>query len=621
MALIAKVIKIVVHKGQNLEYCVPGSKKTAKTRRWRVIFIGGEKKQATHVVEAQDGFPQWNSEVVIIAPKPVDAIALRVTDGKDRHIGQVVIATTGITQSSAPPLIPAHLHTCELEPTKENAYPRGQLSYWMWAEEYWPEGTMACNGLSKSRSFKGSLSQIGAAFKSHSTMNMAGGDNVHSPPSAMTKLRNVKRRNKKPRGANGSVLGGYPTDLSRQSSVCSGSNALGWASEMGTSHIGSGDARLQKAPIQPGGTLSYNPFDEGAGSDVDALGIDEQASKPPMPLGENRAFIKSQSSWTLAGDQQSTNDLNRSSIFRRYRSRLAPSGGTKRSMLSKLKHKVSKSTANLSDIGHRKRDKQNFSGALGSAVGGSQIGGLNQLPIPRPGSANSFSCVNLQGETPRGSIYRQNDGARNSLYNGSGIDGMSPNGSLSGRPPPVPLGNRLSSVGSPVDDVDDACGMHPDERPNKNCDEMNKRELVDHTKRLEQRYLKSHSEFLRGQLERDRLTTELAVSQADLTTTRDELAKLRNRLLADNLTEYLERDRDKDPLPRAFGETSMESSPARLPRNTYMPDYSTETAAAAKEPFLARVTAIASRPFINMGDKPAPATSSSVISPPTTNWW
>lgn len=36
-----------------------------QTRRWRVIFIGGEKKQATGIVDEQDGFPRWDCEVLM----------------------------------------------------------------------------------------------------------------------------------------------------------------------------------------------------------------------------------------------------------------------------------------------------------------------------------------------------------------------------------------------------------------------------------------------------------------------------------------------------------------------------------------------------------------------------
>ena len=70
-----------VHDGRNLDYRVPGSKKSTllpdifislflpilapQTRRWRVIFIGGEKKQATSIVDEQDGFPRWDCEVLM----------------------------------------------------------------------------------------------------------------------------------------------------------------------------------------------------------------------------------------------------------------------------------------------------------------------------------------------------------------------------------------------------------------------------------------------------------------------------------------------------------------------------------------------------------------------------
>ncbi|VDN15989.1 unnamed protein product, partial [Dibothriocephalus latus] len=150
----------------------------AKTRRWRVIFIGGERKQATSVVDAQDGFPRWDCEYIFSSfpspslnstpPKPIDSVAMLVIDGKERHVGQVVVPLAEIADiRTAPVLITSNLRIADLQPTKHNSCPCGQLSFWIWVEDLWPEGTIpgGAKSLSGSHSFKGSLSQLGSAIK------------------------------------------------------------------------------------------------------------------------------------------------------------------------------------------------------------------------------------------------------------------------------------------------------------------------------------------------------------------------------------------------------------------------------------------------------------------------
>ncbi|VDM02698.1 unnamed protein product [Schistocephalus solidus] len=273
----------------------------AKTRRWRVIFLGGEKKQATGIIDAQDGYPRWDCEVQITTPKPVDSVSMLVIDGKERHVGQVIIPLAEIADvKTAPVLITANLRVVDLQPTKHNSTPCGQLSFWVWVVDFWPEGTIAggSRSLSTSRSFKGSISQIGSALKSHSSHD--GADHA----SRLGKLRNLKHRDK--RSALGSAVGnggasvisGYSLgdDLSangvneyggRNESIIS-SHAMGWSSEIGagSSMISSradGTASQQQQQSRPSTVAaSYNPL-----------------ASPEEFQGNSRGSAKFASSWTL----------------------------------------------------------------------------------------------------------------------------------------------------------------------------------------------------------------------------------------------------------------------------------------------------------------------------------
>ncbi|VDN97785.1 unnamed protein product [Rodentolepis nana] len=158
MSRLPRCVKIVVHDAP-------------QTRKWRVIFIGGEKKQATGIVDEQDGFPRWDCEVLIAPPKPVDNVRMLVVDGKEREVGQVIINLPDLWPPSPPPsLVTSQLHVRELQATKHNPTPCGQLSFWIWATDYWPEGTVPISGSSGGHSakqaIKGSLSHLGAALKS-----------------------------------------------------------------------------------------------------------------------------------------------------------------------------------------------------------------------------------------------------------------------------------------------------------------------------------------------------------------------------------------------------------------------------------------------------------------------
>ncbi|KAL5961152.1 hypothetical protein TSMEX_011105 [Taenia solium] len=321
MVCLPRSVKIVVHDGRNLDYRVAGSKKTPQTRRWRVIFIGGEKKQATGIVDEQDGFPRWDCEVLIVTPKPVDSVRMLVVDGKEREVGQIIISLADLPWPPAPPpaLVTSQLHVRELQPTKHNPLPCGQLSFWIWVLDYWPEGTVpvAASGSlhSKHGTLRGSLSHLGATLKSQqhgSTMTPSTGDG-HSRLGA--KLRDMKNR-VHGRGDNGS----YVSSSTRQSrlteqrqqpeegSVIMGASIIsshpgvgpmGWTT--GASDLtggvldggaGGGESTLLLNGVGGGGigtaTKSYNPL--ASQDEDDSGGMESKSGRTPsLFVGETLA--------------------------------------------------------------------------------------------------------------------------------------------------------------------------------------------------------------------------------------------------------------------------------------------------------------------------------------------
>ncbi|KAM3181854.1 hypothetical protein ACTXT7_013541 [Hymenolepis weldensis] len=210
MSRLPRAVKIVVHDGRNLDYRVVGSKKSPQTRRWRVVFIGGEKKQATGIVDEQDGFPRWDCEVLIAPPKPVDNVRMLVLDGKEREVGQVVINLLDFWPPSPPPsLVTSQLHVRELQATKHNPTPCGQLSFWIWATDYWPEGTVpiagSSGGHSAKQAIRGSFSHLGAALKSSQHGSVAvsqsgiGGEVGDGHSRLGAKFRDIKNRSRENR--------------------------------------------------------------------------------------------------------------------------------------------------------------------------------------------------------------------------------------------------------------------------------------------------------------------------------------------------------------------------------------------------------------------------------------
>lgn len=83
-------------------------------------------------------------------------------------------------------------------------------------------------------------------------------------------------------------------------------------------------------------------------------------------------------------------------------------------------------------------------------------------------------------------------------------------------------------------------GLHPEEGPGKSKDDMTKRELIELANLLEERLMSTRTEVVRLNMEQNQLNAQIAELNSDLCQTRTNLSALRNRLLEDNMTQYLE---------------------------------------------------------------------------------
>ncbi|TPP65944.1 C2 calcium lipid binding region CaLB [Fasciola gigantica] len=306
---IPKGVRIVVRNGINLEYSVPGSKKSGKSWNWCVVFSGGKKKMATDYVEAKDGCPTWNCEVAIDLVSAADPVVLMVLDGDHRQIGQVIVPLVQIRYTDSNNFDPSRLIQADLEPTKKNSTPRGRLNFWIWATSYWPPGTKI---ESKSKSIKGSLSHLGGKLRSkhHKT---------REPDDQSSTFSYASDVNRSPR-APSMVSGAYSeSNLSGNTSYMGspvdplGGLPPGWrGSSVVTSQLG-----------VPG--ASYNPMagmDDGHTSDIDDPRV---PGRPPVY----------QSALNLDGVRGS------------YAESTSGRSGKHHTLIRKMKSKLSKSTHNL----------------------------------------------------------------------------------------------------------------------------------------------------------------------------------------------------------------------------------------------------------------------------------
>ncbi|VDL94449.1 unnamed protein product [Schistocephalus solidus] len=164
------------------------------------------------------------------------------------------------------------------------------------------------------------------------------------------------------------------------------------------------------------------------------------------------------------------------------------SGGRRKSMLKKIKQKVSKSTTNLSELGHRIKSRKS------SPEGNFENGGV---------------------DTPSTNFEQQEWGLPSTGHTDA-------------------LGNISSKIGETPD------GLHPEERAGKPKSEMTKRELVDLATLLEQRLIGTRTQLVRTHMEQNELNAKIEELNSELASARLQLTDLRNRLLEDNMTQYLE---------------------------------------------------------------------------------
>ncbi|CAL8067943.1 unnamed protein product [Calicophoron daubneyi] len=506
---IPKGVNIIVKSGENLEYSVPGSKKksshasSAKTRKWCVVFSGGKKKMATEFVDAQDGCPTWDCEVTIDLVSPADPIIMKVLDGEKRHIGQVVIPLAEIPQTGPPNFDPSKLHYTNLGPTKKNSTPRGRLVYWIWATSYWPAGTKM---ESKSKSFRGSLSHLSRGSKSKSGR------------------------------APSMVSGAY-----------SESNLSGSASYIGDP-AGPGawnnNTDVSRNPSMVGGNLgasrsSYNPLagidDEGSvvGSQIRGSDTDEPRPRGLPPIYQSALQLN-----------QAPSEFSTDSTGEKH--------GKHKSLLHKMKSRFSKSTQNLTQKAASKAGGNLYSG--GSVISLRSSKDRTQVPdsattmgITRPanGSVISFSREGLDTGSNGAGIRRPGrderaiDGSATTIQPSVSPSPYRPVDTFSGNQAPTEHTNKLPES-SPLNSDGGQWGLHAEERGRKPYEEMSRREAIEYAMQLERSLQVTRAELTRLQSEHDELTKKSATDEEDLVSVRTALADLRNRLLADNLTQYLE---------------------------------------------------------------------------------
>ncbi|KAL5105923.1 hypothetical protein TcWFU_008647 [Taenia crassiceps] len=559
MVRLPRSVKIVAHDGRNLDYRVAGSKKSPLTRRWRVIFIGGEKKQATGIVDEQDGFPRWDCEVLIVTPKPVDSVRMLVVDGKEREVGQVIISLADLPWPPAPPpaLVTSQLHVRELQPTKHNPIPCGQLSFWIWVLDYWPEGTVpiAASGSthSKHSTLRGSLSHLGAALKSQqhgSTMATPTGDS-HSRLGA--KLRDMKNR-VHGRGDNGSYVSSsaHQSRLTEQqqqpeegsvimgASIISshpGLGPMGWttgASDLTGGVLGGGGGGGESALLLNGvggggirtGTKSYNPL---------ASQDEEDSGRVESKLGRTPSLFVNETSVTPALNGRSGEGWNSASshgevlLPRKMQLPNASRYGKSRRkvVVEHLRNKLSRSSANLSELGHKIRSRR-------SSPDGSRCDQEWKVPLDAPKLSHSSSNPPPMRPETRPIVkpteYRLEPNPRCAEAMVKEEWGL-------------PATQTLTTMGQSMSKnlpTRATYGLHPEEGPGKSKEDMTKRELVELANLLEERLINSRTEVVRLNMEQNELNAQIEELNSELSQTRTNLSNLRNRLLEDNMTQYLE---------------------------------------------------------------------------------
>uniref|UniRef100_A0A095BVJ0 Uncharacterized protein n=1 Tax=Schistosoma haematobium TaxID=6185 RepID=A0A095BVJ0_SCHHA len=474
----------------------------SKSRRWRVIFLGGAVKLASEYVDAEDGRPIWDCEVTLDLISPSDPVTLLVVDGDNHHIGQVDIPLNQVPQTGNPNFDLSRLCYSDLKAKRKNSNAHGRLVYWIWAIDYWPPGTQA-NTVHHSKSLRGSLTNLSSKIRSKS-----------------------KHRSKN----DNDYTNGY------QKREINGSSAT-----------------LQV----PG--MSYNPFEnDGTVSEFSGpMGL------PPMYQSHsNSPYAQSEFGGSLAGSIKSLSSLRDIHL-------LFPSFSTVRmsinvfssviakqkNMLKKFKSKLSHSTLNLAEAAAKKaagKDPyfQSLEKGSKSNLRGNEfrnaVTELLRLELTSSTSQLDISTRLVSdngGGYPSQSLYPRQDSGKSRISASSYLDeqGVA-----------TPIQQRTDGVGevsaapfeSPGSFHTSAFGAQPDDRPSKPIEDMTKRETAEYVTHLLKSLQTARTEITRLQIENDRLTGHSHESERELNEVRMTLATLRNRLLEDNLTQYLELPRE-----------------------------------------------------------------------------
>ncbi|RTG90202.1 uncharacterized protein DC041_0010629 [Schistosoma bovis] len=475
---------LTVQRGENLEY-TSSLKKASKSRRWRVIFLGGAVKLASEYVDAEDGRPIWDCEVTLDLISPSDPVTLLVVDGDNHHIGQVDIPLNQVPQTGNPNFDLSRLCYSDLKAKRKNSNAHGRLVYWIWAIDYWPPGTQA-NTVHHSKSLRGSLTNLSSKIRSKS-----------------------KHRSKN----DNDYTNGY------QKREINGSSAT-----------------LQV----PG--MSYNPFEnDGTVSEFSGpMGL------PPMYQSHsNSPYAQSEFGGSLAGSIKSSKQKN---------------------MLKKFKSKLSHSTLNLAEAAAKKAaGKDPYFQSL-------EKGPITNIKCYLPNllskyfhikpsdkiylDINAFYPTSTSQLDISTRLVSDNGGGypSQSLYprQDSGKSRISASSYLDEQGVATPIQQRTDGVGevsaapfeSPGSFHTSAFGAQPDDRPSKPIEDMTKRETAEYVTHLLKSLQTARTEITRLQIENDRLTGHSHESERELNEVRMTLATLRNRLLEDNLTQYLELPRE-----------------------------------------------------------------------------
>ncbi|CAH8484155.1 unnamed protein product [Schistosoma intercalatum] len=136
-----KEVTVRVYKAENLRVAPRSDHKQKKvSQKWKCVVLGGKKKISTECIYAPDGNPVWNFETTFKIAIRGDPVVLLVSDSEDNHVGQVVVPGVTIPPKPTDPSVSltdnSRLCIMEMEQTKKTEIGFGRLYFWIWVEEY-----------------------------------------------------------------------------------------------------------------------------------------------------------------------------------------------------------------------------------------------------------------------------------------------------------------------------------------------------------------------------------------------------------------------------------------------------------------------------------------------------